>query len=101
MYKDVNFKSNLITVQTTFDDRNRRIPMTKRVAGILNRRQEIDSQKPFSFTVFQISRAWYWVKEQVGLKDDKYFVLYALRRTCGYRLVNAGVELEIVKDWLG
>lgn len=100
-YKDVNFKSNLITVQTTFGDRNKRIPMTTRVAAILKRRQEIDSQKPFNINDFQIHRTWTWVKEQIGLKDDKYFVLYALRRTCGYRLVNAGVDLEIVKTWLG
>lgn len=100
-YKDVNFKSNLIVVQTTFGDRNRRIPMTKRVATILKRRQETDPQKPFNINEYQISRIWNWVKEQIGLKDDRYFVLYALRKTCGYRLVNAGVELEIIQDWLG
>jgi integrase len=100
-YNDVNFMSNLIIVQTTMGDRNRRIPMTTRVAAIMKRRQEIDPLRPFNITEFQISRAWYWVKEQIGLKDDKYFVLYALRKTCGYRLVNAGVELEIAQDWLG
>jgi len=75
--------------------------MTTRVAAILKGRQEIDQQKPFNINEFQISRAWYWVKEQIGLKDDNHFVLYALRKTCGYRLFNAGVELEIIQDWLG
>jgi integrase len=100
-YKDINFMSNLITVQTTKGDRNRRIPMTKRVAAILKRRLKIDPLKPFNITEFQVSRAWNCVKEQIGLKGDKDFVLYALRKTCGYRLFNSGVELEIVQDWLG
>jgi len=101
MYKDVNFESKIIIVQMTKGDRNRRIPMTKRVAAILKRRQEIDPQKPFNIKEYQISRVWHWVKEQIGLKDDRYLVLYALRKTCCYRLFNAGVELEIIQDWLG
>src|SRR5450756_1204127 len=100
-YNNVNFMSNLITVHTTHGDRNRHIPMTKRVAAILHRRQELNPHKPFNINECQISSAWHWVKEQVGLNADKYFTLYALRKTCGYRLVNAGVELEIVQDWLG
>jgi integrase len=101
MYKDVNFESNLILIRVTKGNGHRRIPMTKRVATILKRRQEHDQQKPFNLNEMQISMAWNWTRDQIGLRNDREFVLHALRRTCGYRLFNAGVELEIVQDWLG
>lgn len=35
------------------------------------------------------------------LETDSEFVIHALRHTCASRLVNAGVDLYVVKEWLG
>jgi len=37
----------------------------------------------------------------MGLVRDDEFVLHALRHTCATRLVNKGVDLYVVKEWLG
>ena len=29
------------------------------------------------------------------------FILHALRQTCASRLVNAGIDLYVIKEWLG
>jgi len=100
MFRDVDFEKNLILVRAT-KGAHRRIPMTKRVATILKRRQEAGQHKPFDLNDLQLKRAWTWVREQMGLKDDKGFVLHALRSTYAFRLVNAEVDLNLIKKWLG
>ena len=52
-------------------------------------------------TPYQSDKAWAWVRKEMGLKDDKDFILHALRHTCASRLVNAGIDLYVVKEWLG
>ena len=37
----------------------------------------------------------------MGLKGDTEFVLHALRHTTASRLVNKGIDLYTVKEWLG
>jgi len=100
LYRDVNFTDNLILIRAT-KGTHRRVPMTKRVAAILKRRQEVDQLKPFNLSTMQISMAWSWLRTQMVLKDDKGFILYALRRTCASRMMEAGIDMEIVQDWLG
>lgn len=98
---DVNFKSNLIHIWINKGERPRSIPMTKRVASVLKRRSEGEVKNPFSLTTYQSDKAWAWAREQMGLKDDKEFIIHALRHTCASRLVNAGIDLYVVKEWLG
>jgi integrase len=100
LYRDVKFESNLLIIRSTKSN-HRLIPMTKRVAAIMKKRMLDDQHKPFNLNDIQIYRGWTWAKEQIGMKDDKGLVLYALRRTCAIRLVTAGVRLNIIHQWLG
>jgi len=100
MYKDVNFTDNLILIRVTKGNGHRRIPMTKRVAAILKRRQEIDQLKPFNLNEMQISMAWNWARDQIGLRNEREFVLHALRRTYAYRMSEAKIDMEIVQELL-
>jgi len=100
-YKDVDFSSNLISIWINKGDKPRSIPMTSRVRNILQERQPDKSTKPFDISIDEAERAWKWVRGKMKLQDDKEFVLHALRHTCASRLVNGGVDLYVVKEWLG
>lgn len=100
-YEDINFNSNLIHIWINKGGRPRSVPMTKRVASILKRRLEGKVTIPFNLTTYQSDKAWAWAREEMGLKHDTEFIIHALRHTCASRLVNAGVDLYVVKEWLG
>jgi len=98
---DINFETNLVTIWINKGDRPRSIPMTKRVRAILERRSEGDPEKPFTLTEFECESAWRYARKVAGLSDDKEFVIHACRHTTATRLVNNGVDLYVVKEWLG
>jgi site-specific recombinase XerD len=56
---------------------------------------------PFSITKYQADKCWVWVRKQMGLEGDSDYVIHACRHTCASRLVNGGVDLYVVKEWLG
>lgn len=100
-YDDVNYETNLISIWVNKGDRPRSIPMTNRVRSILKTRQATHKVKPFTVTIYQAGKAWAWVRKEMHLDKDTEFVLHALRHTCATRLVNKGVDLYVVKEWLG
>lgn len=100
-YEDINYESNLIHIWINKGDRPRSIPMTKRVAAIFKRRQTDNHLRPFNLTPYQADKAWAWTRKEMGRSSDKEFVIHALRHTCASRLVNKGVDLYVVKEWLG
>lgn len=100
-YEDVNYGTNLLTIWINKGDRPRSIPMTTRVKRILMQRQEFNAIQPFPYQSYQAENAWRWVRKQMGLDRDHEYILHALRHTCASRLVNAGIDLYVVKEWLG
>ena len=100
-YEDVNFEANLISIWINKGEKPRSIPMTKRVRNIMEARKVNDQIKPFRLKSYQAENAWRWVRKQMGLEHDPEFILHALRHTCASRLVNKGVDLYVVKEWLG
>ena len=100
-YDDVNYETNLISIWINKGDRPRSIPMTARVKTILKTRQETRKIKPFTVTIDQADKAWAWVRKEMKLEKDTQFVLHSLRHSCATRLVNKGVDLYVVKEYLG
>lgn len=100
-YEDISFDNNLISIWINKGDRPRSLPMTKRVRTILEARQQNNKIKPFSITSYQTENSWKVVRRKMQMESDKEFVLHALRHTCASRLVNAGVDLYVVKEMLG
>lgn len=100
-YEDINWDTNLITIWINKGDKPRSIPMTKRVRGILLARQEVSWDKPFTLDIDQAQKAWNWARKRMLLDGDKEFVMHALRHTCATRLLDKGVDLYTVKEWLG
>ncbi|NVN90950.1 MAG: site-specific integrase [Desulfuromonadales bacterium] len=100
-YDDINFETNLISIWINKGDRPRSIPMTERVRTILQSRKIGSAAKPFTIDKHQAGNAWDWSRKHMGFMDDPEFLLHALRHTCASRLVNAGIDLYVVCNWLG
>lgn len=100
-YENVNFETNLLSIWINKGDKPRSIPMTGRVGTILKTRRINEASKPFTIGRDQAENAWTWVRKTMGYSDDKEFVMHALRHTCASRLVNRGVDLFVVKEYLG
>jgi integrase len=100
-YEDVDFTTGLISVWVNKGDRPRSLPMTSRVREILEARSTANPVRVFSVAQYQVSNAWAFVRRTMKLEQDKEFVPHALRHTCASRLINKGVDLYVVKEWLG
>ncbi|WP_136525723.1 tyrosine-type recombinase/integrase [Geomonas ferrireducens] len=100
-YEDINFDTNLISIWINKGDKPRSIPMTKRVGGVLLARQEGNWLKPFTIDIDQAQKAWNWARKRMLLDDDREFVMHSLRHTCATRLLDRGIDLYTVKEWLG
>jgi len=100
-YDDINFEANLISIWINKGDRPRSIPMTVRVGAILKARTVNSASKPFTIDRDQAENAWTWVRQTMGLSGDTEFVLHALRHTTATRLIDKGIDLYTVKEWLG
>ena len=74
--------------------------MTRRVRIILFNRKR-GNDRPFTLSIDQAEKAWNWVRFKMGLMNDSEFLLHALRHTCATRLLNLGVDIYVVKEWLG
>ncbi len=100
-YEDINWDTNLISVWINKGDKPRSIPMTNRVGGILLARQVGNPLKPFNINIDKVETAWKWVRKTMGLAGDSEFVPHALRHTTATRLIDKGIDLYTVKEWLG
>lgn len=100
-HEDINWDTNLISIWINKGGKPRSIPMTKRVGHILLARQEGNWLKPFTIGIDQAQKAWNWARKRMLLDNDKEFVMHALRHTCATRLLDKGIDLYTVKEWLG
>ncbi len=90
----------VFTADTTKNKRTRGVPMSARVQDLMRRR--LGSGRPFgSITPRMYRTAWERAKAHLGLTADDGFVPHCLRHTCASRLVQSGVDLYTVQQWLG
>lgn len=55
----------------------------------------------WSYTKSNIRTRWNNIRNQLGYMEDEEFVPHLCRHTCATRLVQAGVPLIAVKEWMG
>lgn len=99
-YKDVDHKANRIRVWENKADKPRSVPMTTRVAEIVEP-NGYDSG-PFEYiTQNRITYEWNKMKKVMDLEEDSYFVPHICRHTFASRLIQRGVGITVVQQLCG
>ena len=99
----VDFDNNQINFNDRKNDKAVAVPMTKRVIVIM---QSFSMGKKPTDKLFNVDYSWLnaiWQKARKGLgyADKKFYTIHLCRHTCASRLVQRGVPILLVKDWLG
>ena len=101
--REVDLERGALTIWKSKSDKPRMVPMTERVKKILGARVESSTHGPLfpNSTNHWFINEWNKVKTDMGRDEDTEFIPYALRHTCASRLIQRGVRIEVVKEWLG
>ena len=95
-----NLQERNIVLWVTKNKSPRGVPMTPRVVEVLTSRKHL--AKPFGMvTETTATRAWRWVRAEMGFAEDKEFVMHTLRHTVGSRLADANVSAPLIQQMLG
>ena len=99
----VDFDNNQINFNERKNDNAVAVPMTKRVRDILSYHcyDLKDFDRVFSLEYDQLNGIWQDARKSLGYADKKFYTLHLCRHTTASRLVQRGVPLLLVKDWLG
>ena len=99
----VDFDNNQINFIDRKNDQAVAVPMTNRVQSIIRRyyREVKDFDKLFSLNYSELNAIWQRARKDLGYADKKFYTLHLCRHTTASRLVQRGVPILLVKDWLG
>lgn len=73
----------------------RSVPLTDRSRAIL------EARLPFKVKEHQLRYAWEKAKTAMGMSQDEDFVFHCLRHTRATRLVELGVNLRVIQQFMG
>ena len=99
----VDFDNNQINFNDRKNDQAVAVPMTKRVQNVMSEycADKKDFDKVFSLNYSELNAIWQKARKYLGYADKKFYTIHLCRHTCASRLVQRGVPILLVKDWLG
>ena len=99
----VDYDNNQINFNDRKNDQAVAVPMTKRVRGWMYNYScyKDDFDKLFTLNYTQLNTIWQKARKDLGYADKKFYTIHLCRHTCASRLVQRGVPILLVKDWLG
>lgn len=80
---------------------HRTFPLPQKALEALEWSKAEGNPKPFPMAYETFHEHWEKVAERMGYGDDPTWVPYVMRHTCASRLVQKGVDLRRVRDWMG
>jgi len=99
----VDFDNNQINFNERKNDQAVAVPMTNRVKDIMKifccNKKDFDSV--FTLNYSELNAIWQKARKDLGYADKKFYTIHLCRHTCASRLVQRGVPILLVKDWLG
>lgn len=101
--RDCDMTQGLLSIWMTKNGHPRSVPMTDRVRAIVDKRRAMYRRGPLfpEGDNHWFDRVWSRMREALQLSQDSQFIPYALRHTCASRLIQRGVPLKVVQEWLG
>ena len=106
-WEDVRFvgnenQRNEVIFWDTKNGEFRTVPMTSRVAVAMQERKNSGHERPFNMKQSLVNYVWQLIKKSnPEWAADKEFVPHTLRHTCASRLVQRGIPLYTVMNFLG
>ena len=99
----VDMPNNQINFNDRKNDKAVAVPMTQRVILIMNTYcwGKKPTDKLFDVDYFWLNGIWQKARKELGYAKEKYYTIHLCRHTCASRLVQRGVPILLVKDWLG
>jgi len=99
----VDFDNNQINFNDRKNDQAVAVPMTNRVKQVITHYWYglNDLDKVFSLNYSELNAIWQKARKNLGYADKKFYTIHLCRHTCASRLVQRGVPILLVKDWLG
>jgi len=99
----VDMPNNQINFNDRKNDKAVAVPMTQRVILIMNTYcwGKKPTDKLFDVDYSWLNGIWQKARKDLGYADKKFYTLHLCRHTCASRLVQRGVPILLVKDWLG
>ena len=99
----VDFDNNQINFNDRKNDQAIAVPMTNRVKDTMKifccNKKDFDNV--FSLNYSELNAIWQKARKDLGYADKKFYTIHLCRHTCASRLVQRGVPILLVKDWLG
>jgi len=99
----VDYDNNQINFNDRKNDQAVAVPMTNRVRETMqsyyNHSKDFDTI--FSYDYSELNAIWQKARKDLGYADKKFYTLHLCRHTTASRLVQRGVPILLVKDWLG
>ncbi len=99
----VDFDNNQINFNDRKNDQAVAVPMTNKVRSAIYKyyNDSKDFDKLFSLNYSELNAIWQKARKDLGYADKKFYTIHLCRHTCASRLVQRGVPILLVKDWLG
>ena len=99
----IDFDNNQINFNDRKNDKAVAVPMTQRVIVIMQiyRMGKKPTDKLFDVDYSWLNAIWQKARKELGYAKEKYYTIHLCRHTCASRLVQRGVPILLVKDWLG
>lgn len=100
-WEHVDFQNDFVKFVNTKNGEDRDVPMFKRVRDILEQRRERGLKSPFPFSISSVEWTWRKVRRELGMDNEKDFVIHSLRHTCITRLLKRKIGIETVQLVVG
>ena len=99
----VDYDNNQINFNDRKNDQAVAVPMTNRVRETMQSyyNDSKDFDTIFSLDYSELNAIWQKARKDLGYADKKFYTLHLCRHTTASRLVQRGVPILLVKDWLG